>query len=78
VERRAAARIRRERARRGDSVRGLAALLAAAGAPVPDTAVAKIENGERRLTVDEVVAFAKVFGITTDELLLGARKGRRS
>jgi transcriptional regulator with XRE-family HTH domain len=42
-----------------------------AGAPMNQSAIWKIENGKprRRITVDEAIAFAKVFEVPLDELL---------
>lgn len=68
-----AARITQERERRGWSQSELARRLQATGANVHQTAISKIEKAatERRaISVDEAIAFAKVFQIPLDELLL--------
>lgn len=65
-------RVAYERERRGWSTAGLAARLTqVAGCPIQQSAIWKIENGDppRRVTVDELVAFARVFDVTVEELL---------
>ena len=70
-ERNVAARVQRERERLGMSYEGLAHRMAGAGAPIQPTAIYKIEKGDppRRITVDELVGFARVFDIPVEELL---------
>jgi transcriptional regulator with XRE-family HTH domain len=60
-----ARRIAAERAERGWSYADLAGRVTEAGCPIGATAVWKIEQEEnrRRVTVDEALAFARVFGI---------------
>lgn len=66
-----ARRITYERDRRGWSPGGLAALMTKAGYPLNQSSVWKIENGQprRKITVDEMIGFSKVFEIPIDELL---------
>lgn len=47
----------------------LSALLADAGWPIPIMGLRRIEHGERRVDVDELVALASVFGVTPTYLL---------
>lgn len=51
------------------SQRMLAEKLQLIGVDLDKNAIQKIECGKRFVTDIEIVAFAKVFGITTDELL---------
>jgi len=67
-----ARRIGYERKARGWTYDSLAARMTSAGCPIDQSAIYKIEKAEprRRITVDELVAFAQVFGYTNvDELL---------
>ncbi|MFF4425048.1 helix-turn-helix domain-containing protein [Streptomyces sp. NPDC001549] len=66
-----AANVRRLR----DDVRGwstyeLAGRLAKAGRPIAPSAVAKIERGERQVSVDDLMALAVVLGVSPVTLLL--------
>ena len=67
-----AERIARERERRGWSYEQLARAMTRAGCPMNQSAIYKIEKGEprRRITVDELVGFAKVFGTNISALVL--------
>ncbi len=67
-----ARRIGYERERTGQSYAGLAKRMEEAGYPVQATALFKIEKGEppRRITVDELVGFSRVFEIPIEDLLL--------
>lgn len=67
-----AQRIGYERTRRGWTYDGLAKRLTNAGCPIQASAVFKIEKGSprRRITVDELVAFSRVFEVDAEELLL--------
>jgi transcriptional regulator with XRE-family HTH domain len=67
-----ARRIAHEREARAWSYAGLAERMSRAGCAIDASAIFKIEKGEprRRITVDEMVAFAEVFGVPVDELLL--------
>jgi len=67
-----AARLTIEREREGWTYAGLALRMTNAGCPIDKTAIYKIEKGEprRRIVVDELVAFAKVFGLSLEELLV--------
>jgi transcriptional regulator with XRE-family HTH domain len=66
-----ARRIAYERERREWSPGGLARLMTKAGCPMNQSSIWKIENGEprRKITVDEAIAFAKVFDTTLEKLL---------
>lgn len=67
-----ARRIAAERDARGWTNDGLAKRMTDAGCAMTGSAIFKIEKSEprRRIVVDELVAFGKVFGIPVDELLL--------
>lgn len=67
-----ARRIGFEREARGWSPQGLAARMTKAGCPIQASAIYKIEKGDppRRITVDELVAFSRVFALPVDHLLL--------
>ncbi len=75
-----ARRIARERERRGWSYEGLARRMTVAGCPINQSAIYKIEKGTRdregrpgparRITVQELLAFSKVFEIDIAALLL--------
>lgn len=67
-----ARRIAYERERRDYTYEGLAHRVTQAGCPINGSAIYKIEKAEprRRITVDELVAFAAVFEISLDDLLL--------
>lgn len=67
-----AARVTIERERRGWTLEGLAKRMTDAGCPLASSAVFKIEQGKprRRIVVDELTAFSRVFGIPVDHLLL--------
>lgn len=73
-----ARRITTERTRLGLSQEKLADAMKAAGCPIPQSAISKIENpargrgGRRAITVEEAIAFSKVFGVPLGELLLPA------
>ena len=72
AERNLARRIASERDVRGWTNEGLAKRMTDAGCAMTGSAIFKIEKGSppRRIVVDELVAFAKVFGVTVEELLL--------
>lgn len=68
-----AARIAFERQARGLSYEALAAHMSEVGCPVPVSALFKIEKGRpnpRKIDVDELIGFSKVFGVDVSELLL--------
>lgn len=67
-----ARRVADERGRRGWSYETLARHMTDAGCPIQSSAIYKIEKGDppRRISVDELVAFALAFGIDVKELLL--------
>lgn len=69
-----ARRIAAERDARGWTNDGLAKRMTDAGCAMTGSAVFKIEKGEprRRIVVDELVAFSKVFGVPVGELLLSS------
>jgi transcriptional regulator with XRE-family HTH domain len=64
-------RIASERARQRMSLEGLATRMTKAGCAINQSAIYKIEQGQprRRITVDELVAFSRVFGLPLDDLL---------
>ena len=64
-------RIVSERETRGWSLEGLAKRMTDAGCAINQSAIYKIEQGRprRRITVDELVAFSRVFDIALDDLL---------
>ena len=66
-----AARIASEREARTWSLEGLAYRMTQAGCAINQSAIYKIEQGQprRRITVDELVAFSRVFGLPLDDLL---------
>lgn len=69
-----AERIKFEREQAGMSPAGLASRMEKAGCPINVSAIYKIEGGDppRRITVDELVAFARVFDVPVDDLLVPA------
>jgi transcriptional regulator with XRE-family HTH domain len=68
-----AERIGYERERRGWSYEQLAKRMTDVGCPMNQSAIYKIEKAtpRRRITVDELLAFAKVFDTNISALLLG-------
>jgi len=62
-------RVRQERVRRGLSQADLSAAMRAAGARTGQTALSRIEMGNRKVKLVEVVALADLFNMTTDALL---------
>lgn len=78
-----ARRIQREREYRGLSYEALAKAMTEAGCSIQGSAIFKIEKGNprRRITVDELVALAKVFDVEVENLLtpvevLRTRRGK--
>jgi transcriptional regulator with XRE-family HTH domain len=75
-----ARRIASEREARGWTYDGLAARMTAAECPIDQSAIYKIERGykvegtkapaRRRISVDELIGFSRVFGIGVEDLLL--------
>ncbi len=67
-----ARRIAWERERRGWTYEGLAKRMTEAGCAMNQSAIYKIEQltPRRRITVDELVGFSRVFGVPVDDLLL--------
>ena len=65
-----AANLRRVRQERGLGYAELARRLRAIGHPVADTALLKTEKGDRKATVDDLVALAVALGTTPNRLLL--------
>jgi transcriptional regulator with XRE-family HTH domain len=65
-----ARRVAYERQRAGMSMEGLAKRMTELGCPINQSAIWKIENGDppRRITYDEALAFAEVFGVPLAEL----------
>jgi len=72
AERYLAQRIARLREAKGMSYDGLASRMTQAGCPLNQSAIYKIERGDppRRITVDELVAYSRVFGIPVEQLLI--------
>ncbi len=67
-----ARRIGYEREQRGWSYAGLASRMTSVGCAIDQSALYKIENAtpRRRISVDEMVALARVFGLGLDDLLV--------
>lgn len=67
-----ARRIAYERRRADMSTEGLARRMTDHGCPINQSAIWKIESGDppRRITYDEALAFAEVFGVPLDELAI--------
>ncbi|WP_435601315.1 helix-turn-helix domain-containing protein [Streptomyces sp. C10-9-1] len=65
-----AANVRRLREQQGLSTYQLARAMQAASRPIPQSGVSRIEAGHRRVDVDDLVAFAVVFGVSPAALLL--------
>lgn len=80
AERTLARRIAHEREARGWSPEGLASRMTRAGCSINLSAIYKIEKADppRRITVDELVGFAEVFGIPVQDLLLPAEIAARA
>ncbi len=72
-----AERVAYEREARGWSYETLAKRMTEAGVPMNQSAIQKIEKGNprRRITVDELLGFAKVFGTNVSDLLLNRAIG---
>lgn len=51
----------------------LAASMASRGLPMSHTNLSNIENGHQRVTVDQLVAFAEVLRLSTEQLLKGPK-----
>lgn len=66
-----ARRIAFERESRGWTYEGLASRMTNVGCAIRSTAIYKIEKSDppRRIVVDELIAFARVFGLTVEQLL---------
>ncbi|NXY93517.1 helix-turn-helix transcriptional regulator [Streptomyces sp. BR123] len=62
--------MRRLRECRGLSVYRLASLLLVGGRPIAPSAIAKVERGERQVTVDELTALAAALDVSPSALLL--------
>lgn len=62
-------KVREERLKRNMKQKELAAQMHLRGVVLDDTAISKIESGDRFVTDYEVKVLADIFGITTDELL---------
>ncbi|MFE5629925.1 helix-turn-helix domain-containing protein [Streptomyces sp. NPDC056543] len=65
-----AANLARLRERRGLTTRQLSAALERAGRSIPASGITRMEKAERVVTVDELAAFAVVFGVSPSALLL--------
>jgi transcriptional regulator with XRE-family HTH domain len=64
-----AVRIKLEREARGWGTNALSDRLNAAGYEINPSAVWRIENGKRRVNLDEAIGFAEVFGISLENLV---------
>lgn len=62
--------VRRLREQRGLSLPGLSQLLGAIGRPILPSGISKIELGERRVDVDDLMALAVALRVTPSALLL--------
>ena len=69
AERNLAQRIARERRRKGWSAADLARRVSEAGVRIPPNAVTRVEQGQRKVGVNELVALARALGTTVDDLL---------
>jgi transcriptional regulator with XRE-family HTH domain len=67
---RVAANLRRIRRQREMTTAQLSRRLAELGQPIQDTGITKIEKGERRVDVDDLMALALALGVTPNALLL--------
>ena len=63
-----AVRIKLERETRGWSTNAVSDRLNAAGYDMNPSAVWRIENGKRRVNLDEAIGFAEIFGLSLDSL----------
>jgi len=59
------------RKRRGMTYKRLSEALTEAGRPIPPLGLSRLEEGERRVDVDDLVAFARVLAVDVTELLYG-------
>jgi transcriptional regulator with XRE-family HTH domain len=64
-----AAKIRMLRRKRGITTNSLSELLLAAGRPIHSSAITKIEQGDRRIDIDDLAAIATALGTTATSLL---------
>jgi transcriptional regulator with XRE-family HTH domain len=64
--------VRRARERLGIDLAALAKRLTDAGWPIAKSALSRLENGQRRVDVDDLMALAVVLHVSPLELLLGA------
>jgi transcriptional regulator with XRE-family HTH domain len=62
--------------RRGRSTYEIARALKDIGRPIAANGLTKIENGERRVTVDDLVALAVVLGVSPNQLLFPTMMSR--
>ena len=68
---RVARNVRRIRQHRDMTAAALSARLAEIGHPIVDTGILKIEHGDRRVDVDDLMALAEALGVEPAALLLG-------
>lgn len=68
IERKFGAKVRSLRLERGWTQRDLASKMTAAGHPMHQTTVAKLENGTRPTSVAEASSLASIYGISTGSL----------
>jgi transcriptional regulator with XRE-family HTH domain len=59
------------RKQRGMLLTQLSAAVASHGRPIPPNGISRIERGERRVDIDDLVALAESFGVTPAALLDG-------
>ena len=57
---------------RGLSTDGLAEMLQAAGWPIQQSGLTRIERGERHVDADDLDAIARALGVTAGQLLYGS------
>jgi transcriptional regulator with XRE-family HTH domain len=69
---RAAANLRRIRQAQGLTIAEFSRRLAAIGHPIVDTGILKTEQGKRALSVDDLMAFSVILGVSPKRLLLPA------
>lgn len=61
---------------RGLTTRELTRLTAAAGRAIPPSGITRIEAGERRVDIDDLVILAKVLGVRVEQLLANPQRVR--
>lgn len=74
VAKRVSDAVRAYREARRWSLGDLSKELSATGHPLYPSALSKIESGDRRVDVEDLVAFSKVFGVQPDDILNNRRR----